>query len=569
MIQRQSDASKTTLVEQFRGFNRVFWIANAMEMFERLAYYGLRTVLPVYMVLSLAEGGPQFDHVQKGIIFSIWAAFQSIIPVFTGGYADKYGYKLTIGIAIAIKVVGYLIMAYAIEIAAMVSGGASVGVAGHESVLWTFGVGAVALAIGTAVFKPGLQGIVALQLNDSNSSTGWSVFYQLVNFGAWIGPFLAGVLRLISWRWVFIACALIVCINYLILLTFPEPERAANGSEKASTDSPGIGSSLKILWHSFIGICEPRLMSFLVLFSGFWLMFFQLFDLLPNFLEDWVDSTMIQQAVVVPIMDAFGSSPPEEWGGHVPQEHLVNLNAGMIMFLAFLVGFITGKIRSMIAMIVGIAVSAAAIWSFSTTMNGWTIVGGIALFSIGEMIASPTKLRYIANIAPEGRKGLYLGYINATVGIGWSLGSIIAGDLYQAKGDKVVLASQHLVEKHGMDADQVAAMPKDDVVPLLMEKTQLSELGVREILWNAYDPGQVWESFAMIGIVSMFGLILFDLITRFAGKEREPYLLLVVTGVISGATYGLWWAALFCGFMVLYMGVERKAPWALDQPSES
>jgi len=352
-----NDASTLSLGQQFAQLSRVFWIANTMEMVERLAYYGLRTVLPIYMVLSVAQGGPEFDHVQKGQIFAWWAAMQSFLPVFTGGYADRYGYKLTVAVAIAVKVLGYLIMAFAVDIGAALTGGASGAIPGHPAVYWTFLVGALFLAAGTAIFKPGLQGILAVQLSKDNASLGWALFYQLVNVGGFLGPYLASAMRLLAWKWVFVSCAVIVCVNYLLLLTFPEPDKEV-GAEAEGQDSGGF---LWTLWTSFIGICEPRLMSFLVVFSGFWMMFYQLFDLLPNFITDWVDSSAVLDALVRPVFALFGAGVPEEWAGQVPAEQLINLNAGMIMLLAFALGYVTGKVRSMTAMIVGILISAAAI----------------------------------------------------------------------------------------------------------------------------------------------------------------------------------------------------------------
>ena len=124
------------LKEQLKSFNRVFWLGNAIEMVERLAYYGLRVVVPLYIVLPLELGGPQFSQTQKGAIFAIWAAIQSFVPILTGGYADKFGYKLTVAVSTFIKIAGYLVMAYAIELASTVSGGASDGVAGHETTLF-------------------------------------------------------------------------------------------------------------------------------------------------------------------------------------------------------------------------------------------------------------------------------------------------------------------------------------------------------------------------------------------------------------------------------------------------
>ena len=61
---------------------------------------------------------------------------------FSGGFGDKYGYKLTVGVAIAFKALGYLVMAWCVELGAMFSGGASRGVPGHTAVLAVFMTGA-------------------------------------------------------------------------------------------------------------------------------------------------------------------------------------------------------------------------------------------------------------------------------------------------------------------------------------------------------------------------------------------------------------------------------------------
>lgn len=556
-----SSSSQVSLGAQLTSFSKVFWIANLMEMLERLAYYGLRTVLPIYMVLSLEEGGPQFDHVQKGMIYAWWAAVQSGVPVFTGGYADRYGYKLTVAISIAIKILGYLVMAWAVPLAAMVSGGESSTVPGHATTFSIFTAGALLLALGTAVFKPGLQGIIGTQLHKENGSVGWSVFYQLVNVGGFLGPFLAGWMRLMSWQWVFVSCAIIVALNYIFLFVFPEPEK------EDVEQTTGFLGALKVLWQSAIGICEPRLMGFLVIFSGFWAMFHQLFDLLPNYIDDWVDSTMVADAVARPILGEL----PVEWGGNLPQEYMINLNAGMCMLLAFLIGYATGKVRSMTAMIAGIIVAAGAIYSLGQTTNGWFILLAIALFSLGELMSSPTKMRYFNNIAPPGKKGLYLGYINATGGIGWALGSVIAGSMYEENGDKVVLARRYLTQELGQGAEAVEALEKTAVLPRLMELTSQDAAGVRELLYSTYEPGFVWTHFALIGLMSMVGLILYDRITA-AKVAWEAPALVVMTTLIAGWTYaggdiqqGALIGAIFGGLMVLYMGIEKMAPHLLPQ----
>jgi dipeptide/tripeptide permease len=550
----ERETSRDSLIVQLAQLDRVYWIANAMEMIERLAYYGLRTVLPLYMVLSVQQGGPEFDHVQKGQILAIWAAVQSFLPVFTGGYADRYGYKLTVAVAIAVKVAGYVVMGFAIPIAAALAGGAIVE-PGDPAVYYVFLGGAVLLAAGTAIFKPGLQGIIAVRLTESNASVGWSMFYQLVNVGGFLGPFLASSMRLLEWRYVFISCAVVVCLNYVLLLTFAEPEKGATSDH--DRDRPWY----RVLWDSVIGICEPRLLAFLVIFSGFWMMFFQLFDLLPNFISDWVDTSAVAAAVFEPIWGLFGEVP-EAWGGQVPPEQIVNINAFLIMFFAFIVGFFTGKVRSMNAMIVGIAISAVAIAMFAISWSGWWVVLAIAVFSLGEMAASPTKMRYIAGIAPPGRKALYLGYVNATVGIGWSIGSLVAGAMYQQGGDKVMLARRHLIDGLGMDPTTVDTLPKDDVLPALAQAVGLQDLDAQHLLWSTYHPERIWLWFALVGIVSMIGLVAFDRITRL--NLRNEFLALgALMAVVSVVTYGWRWALVFASAMAVWVVLERVRPSAL------
>jgi len=82
--------------QQIKGFARPFWVANVMELIERLAYYGVRMVVPIYIASSEDPGGLHFTNVQKGTIFTIWAFIQTLLPMFTGGYADRYGRKPTI-----------------------------------------------------------------------------------------------------------------------------------------------------------------------------------------------------------------------------------------------------------------------------------------------------------------------------------------------------------------------------------------------------------------------------------------------------------------------------------------
>jgi proton-dependent oligopeptide transporter, POT family len=219
--------SKASLGEQLRSLGVVYWIANWMELVERFAYYGVRVVLPVFMVETIADGGPQLTHIQKGTVYSIWAIVQSFVPIFSGAYADRYGYKLTIAASTVLKILGYVLMGYCIALAEMAGGAplAELRRADADLTYEIFFCGAMLLALGTAVFKPGVQGLIAQEMPDAAAGLGWGVFYQMVNIGGFIGPLIAGYLRVLDWEYVFLACAAGITLNFLPLFTFREPKK--------------------------------------------------------------------------------------------------------------------------------------------------------------------------------------------------------------------------------------------------------------------------------------------------------------------------------------------------------
>ncbi len=510
---------RTPFVEQLRSFGGIYWVANWMELVERFSYYGLRTVVSVYMVLALSEGGPGITHTQKGTIFSIWALVQSFVPIFTGGLADRYGYKTNIGIATVLKIAGYLGMCYAIPLARAVLPAEPAEEPLATAIYAFFFAGAMLLALGTAIFKPGVQGLIAHQMPKKSASMGWGIFYQMVNIGGFVGPFLAGYLRVLSWENVFLACAIGVSLNFVPLFFFREPAREGGASAK---------SFGQVALATVKGLLRPRVFFFTLAFAGFWLMFYQLFDILPNFIDDWIDSRAARDALVGLTWE---QAIPTASDGNMTQEWMINLNALLISLFAFLVGYLTGRMRALPAIVIGIAISAAAIYALGTTTSGVWILAAIALFSLGELMASPTKLRYFASIAPPGQEGQYMGYVNFTVGIGWSIGSVIAGTWYDEFGDKINLARKYLAEHGDMSARAAEQIDRGEVMDLFQRTFHVDAWGARELLWNAYDPYAMWPLFTYIGIASMVLVIGYTLVTRRANVDPDH----------SFNTHGQWW----------------------------
>jgi MFS family permease len=471
-----------TMGAKLRRLPRAFWMLNVMEMIERLAYYGVRVVIPIYIAQADEVHGLHFSQSQKGAIFMMWALVQAGVPILSGGFADRYGYKRTIAVSIAVKVAGYLLMATQRE-------------------FWPFTIGCLVLALGTAIFKPGIQGSLLQQLDKGNSSIGWGAFYMLVNVGGFLGPPLAHFLYGVSWPAVFYGCAAIVSLNFAMLFTYPDV--AAGGVQS--------GGVLEVAKTTFRNLAQPRLAVFILIMSGFWLMFMQLFDMLPNFIVDWVDSSAIVSTLRLPAM--FTNETPR--GTMIAQEWMINANAFLIILCVVWISHRVARMRRVHSIMAGIAVASIGLMLAGFTMSGLACIVGILFFSVGEMLASPKMNDYLGVIAPEGQKALYMGYANVPIAIGWAYGSFLGGQIYDSMGDKANLALRYLKEHGGLDigVDRTAAMDA------LQRALHLDAGAATRLLWTTYDPWRLWIPFAMIGIASSIAIAIY---ARWAGRYEAP-----------------------------------------------
>lgn len=467
-------AAKPGLFAQLAQMQRAFWMVNIMETIERLAYYGVRVVVPIYIAQADDPGGLHFSMAQKGIIYAWWAAVQAGVPVISGGFADRLGYKKTIAFATAITILGYVLM-------------------GTQRQYLTFMLGACTVGLGTAFFKPGLQGTLVRTLTEKTSSVGWGTFYMVVNVGGFLGPPLAHFLHGMSWKFVFFGSAAILSLNFLMLFTYPPV--SSGGSQR--------GGPLEVLKLTLGNLTKPKLITFILIMSGFWLMFMQLFDLLPNFIVDWVDSRSMVSALHLPSL--FTTATPR--GTMVAQEWMINVDAGLIVLMVVWVSWLAGRMKRVQSIFVGIVISSVGLLLAGFTMAGALCLLGIVCFAIGEMLASPKMNEYLGVIAPEGQKALYMGYANMPFAIGWVIGSLLGGGLYEKMGEKAGLALRYL-EQHG---GVPAGIDRTSAMDALQKSTGLDPNGATELLWRTYHPYQVWYPFVALGLVAAVGIGLYSL----------------------------------------------------------
>jgi dipeptide/tripeptide permease len=507
--------SETTLkdVKQFglwaaiASLSYVFWIVGGMEMVERLAYYGVRSVATLYATRAWSEGGLGVTMATFGTLLLFWNLIQSLVPIFTGGLSDRYGYKQTIFASTVLKCMGYLVMAWF-----------------HS--YWGFFAGAMLLATGTAVFKPAIQGTLIKSTNRRNSSMAWGIFYQTVNIGGWIGPLIALHMRSrIGWKYVFYTNAAFICLNFLLLLTYREPgkeerlarrQRIREGKEKEKNLALEALAELK----------KPHLFVYLIIFSVWWTMFPMLWDVLPKHVEDWVNTAPLVNFL-------FGSDGAQsgfwkfllgmdEDGKTIQPEGIVNINSGMIMIACFLYAAIGARMRATTALLLGTVLIVIALAIYGATHSVGLAILAIVIFSSGEMLASPKFSEFLGNIAPPDKKAMWIGFSQAPILIGWTIEGKLGPTLYNIFSSKDVFARQMLVQR-GLSPSQVTeeALPIGEAFKKLVEVTGDTPEHLTQLLYQSHHVGWTWYFFALVGVASAVMIFFYGRwIQKLAQRER-------------------------------------------------
>jgi POT family proton-dependent oligopeptide transporter len=482
----------------------VFWICGGMEMVERLAFYGTRQVAGLYGTDAASNGGLGLVEAEVGFIMFTWVVVQTLVPVFTGGISDRIGYKETIFASTVVKIAGYLLMAI-------------------FPTYWGFMAGAVVLAFGTGIFKPGIQGTIVKATNRRNSSIAWGVFYQTVNIGGFLGPVLAAYMRQLEWAYVFYACAAIISLNFLLLLTYKEVDKESRLAHREKVKRGEIVE--KPLWRDSLNeLANPVLMMYIVLFSGFWFMLYIFWDIGPLFFRDWVDTSVI-------VRDIWGEAGPSEWairffamnneGTKIMPEGMVNINSMLIMVICFWIAGLSAKLKAANSMALGTLLASSSLIIFGGFNSAWIIVLAIVIFSLGEMFASPKSSEYVGNIAPPQKKAMYLGFSQLPLAIGWMSESLLGFYLYGELASKEQI-SRKVLATEGWTADAISAIPNGEAFDKLIEVTGKSASALTEQLYAANAIGTVWYIMATVGIVSAFGLYLYGKWTyRIASIKEE------------------------------------------------
>lgn len=440
-----------------RRYSPTFWTANVMELFERGAYYGMNSILGGYLTLAVAEGGLGFSTQSVGFLQGIVYACTYVLPILGGALADRYGYRRMLLVAFSLLASGYF-------------------AAGQASAYAVVFLSLLVMATGSGLFKPIITGTIARTTDESTSAFGFGIYYWMINLGAFLAPLVVSVLKGFSWSYVFIASSL-YCAAMLIPTTFVFREPARPASTKTLREV--LGGAAEVLG-------DARFMLMVIVYSVFWILYFQSFGSVLWYLRDVVDKEPVSRAVNG-LLAAIGLDVTFRFD----IEHATVINAGTIVLLQVLVSRLVAERKALPTMVTGMAIGAMGFALLAVSTSPWIFIGGIALFSIGEMTAHPKYYSFIGLVAPQDRKAVYMGYAFLYGVFGSLLGSNLGAFMY-ARLVEPVLGTAQLAARSTMFfgsfavLDVLAALGMVAFFRAFGEDTEATRRGAARALRVAY-----------------------------------------------------------------------------------
>ena len=375
------------------GFERSFWVANVSEIFERLAYYGSFASLANYLRETLS-----FPTQQTGTLTGIFGGMVWFLAIFGGAVADKLGFRRALSLAYLILTAAYFLLG---------SIGAPWLAPVRNAVPLELFVGCILIlpALGISLVKPSVVGTTARASKENVRSLGYSIYYTMVNIGGATGPLAASLARRhLGAGKIFYVAAFVVGLMFIgVLLFFREPKRAGD------TPVPSVGETLR---NFATVMSNPKFMIFLLIFTGYWIVFWQQWIMLPVYLHKYVSQDIDVELVLV-------------------------TDGIVVITCTILVNYALRKMAAFSAIVLGTLVTSLCWLVLVWRPSMWGAVAAIVVLAIGEMIQQPRYYEYISKLAPPGQQGTYMGFAFLPLGIGSLIGGWFGGKMLHYFGEEM------------------------------------------------------------------------------------------------------------------------------------
>jgi len=375
------------------GFERPFWVANVSELFERLSYYAVFAVLARYLHESL-----HFDVERASSLTGMFGGWVWFLAVVGGAIADRLGFRRALSLA-------YLFLSIAYFTLGSIGSDWLAPIRNAVPLVPLVAFILMLPALGVALVKPSVVGTTARASKENVRSVGYSIYYTLVNVGSTLGPLLAGweqehgrvenVFR--------IAAISVFAMLFVVFLLFKEPRRADDAA----------AASLSQVGKNFLTVLSnPRFMLFLIIFTGYWVVFWQEFIALPLYISSYIDP-------------------------NANTARILATDPIVVICFTMLIGFLTKRMHAFHAIVLGTLVSSVAWILLIIHPSVWMAVATLVVVAVGEIIQQPRYYDYISRLAPADQQGTYMGFAFLPLGIGSFIAGKFSGWLMRHYGEEL------------------------------------------------------------------------------------------------------------------------------------
>ena len=420
---RMNAENNNTKKKESWKFPRAFWVANTVELFERAAYYGVFIVITLYLSRILG-----FGDIEAAAIAGIFQAMLYLLPTFAGAYADKIGFRKSLLLAFAMLSIGYAgmgILPTMLESAGLVEYGDHTLFKGIESSYQRYAIVPVMafIVLGGSFIKSVITGVVAKETTKENRARGYSIFYAMVNVGAFSGKTIVKPLREAMGNtgliWISYFSAIMALLGLIIVFLMFK-----------SRHHQGEGKTIREIFDGLLKVLgNARLVILIFIITGFWMVQHQMYATMPKY-----------------VLRLAGEGASPEW--------YANVNP-LVVFT--MVGFVTHFMRkrtALFSMTVGMFIMpVSAIFMAAGNLLHGNILGmhpvafmmvvGIAFQGFAETFISPRYLEYFSLQAPKGEEGLYLGFSHLHSFLSSVFGFLMSGVLLDKYCPEPLLFDSH------------------------------------------------------------------------------------------------------------------------------
>jgi proton-dependent oligopeptide transporter, POT family len=375
------------------GFAPPFWIANGTELFERLAYYGLQAVLAIYLHERL-----RFSEEQTGLLQGVFGFVVWFLPIFGGALADRFGYRRILSLAYLVLAIGYFLIG-------SITAAWLAPVRAALPLYWVVFVILMIPALGPGLVKPVVAGTTARASTEAMRSLGFSIYYTIVNIGGALGPLLAsGVRNTLGVESVCYMSALFAFAMFLVSVFFFR-ELPVPADHRVVTVGAAARNMVRVLLNL-------RVVVFLLLFSGFYVVFWQVYVALPLYVRGYVNAQS-------------------------PIDALISIEAFGVISLTVIVAWLTRRLKPITTMAAGVLITSLS-WLLLTVSGSVPFIAATLLgIAIGELTQAPRYYEYVSRLAPKGQEATFIGFAFLPIAIGYLIGGPLGGWLVRYFGTVV------------------------------------------------------------------------------------------------------------------------------------